>query len=73
MYDGESVRRERDDYLFDSPRPHAEEHRASDYLGVNSAMRLEGWAQGRARCPPFETAASRPPQGEVISSQPKAL
>jgi hypothetical protein len=44
MYDGESVRRERDDYLFDSPRPHAEEHRPSDYLGVNSAMRLEGWA-----------------------------
>src|SRR5260370_38433449 len=25
-------------------QPHPEEHRPSDALGVNSAMRLEGWA-----------------------------
>jgi len=41
--------------------------RSGQDLILRSARRarLEGWAQARARCLPFETGASRPPLGEV--------
>jgi len=44
----------RESFNSESPWPHPEEHRG--------AMRLEGWAFAH----PSRTAASRPPQGEVI-------